>query len=150
MGKGLFGLGKNKREHGVLLLTEDSRLLVLSLPVEVGCVRDDTAQQAWALLSDDCFPQRGTNIPFILASERDVAPIPLDGNNERQGKDSKKLVSQIFKERRKQAHSVSESEFKKDRMADILQTMIYGSGATILGMLLIGLAVNSDRLQWPF
>lgn len=147
----LFGLiGKNKREHGLLLLTEDSRCLVLSLPVEVGCVRDDTAQQAWALLSDDCFPQRGTNAPFILATERDVAPIPLDINRTKQADESKKLVNQIFKERRKQAHSNAEAEVKKDRMADILQTFIYGGGATILAMLLIGLVANSDSIQWPF
>ncbi|WP_133240233.1 hypothetical protein [Dehalogenimonas alkenigignens] len=112
-------------------------------------MRDDTAQQGWALLSDDCFPMRGTNAPMILASERDVAPIPLDGNSKTQKDEGKKLVSQIFKERRKQAHNSAESEIRKDRIADILQTLIYGFGGTICIMLIYGL-IASGNAHWPF
>lgn len=141
--------GQKKREHGILLLTEDSRCLALLLPVDVVCVRDDKAMQGWVLLSDCCFPQRKSQIPFELACERDVVPIPVSGDTVQTQKDGKEIVNQIGRERRKQAHYMLDPEVKKDRTADIVQTLIYGGGATLVLMMIIGL-FSSGRLQWPF
>ncbi|PKH47742.1 hypothetical protein CVH13_00270 [Dehalococcoides mccartyi] len=141
--------GQKKRVHGILLLTEDSRCLPLLLPVDVGCVRDDKSMQGWALLSDCCFPQKKTQIPFELVCERDVVPISVSGDTAKQQKNGKDIVNQIGRERRKQAHFMLDPELKKDRAADIIQTLIYGGGATLVLMMIIGL-FSSGRLKWPF
>ena len=142
-------LGKNKRQHGVLLLTEDDRVLELSLPVDIGCLTDDLTEQGWALMSECVFPKRGTGSPFLLISERDITPIQIKGNGASLYKESNKQCKRLVQEARRQAHFRYEKEKKKDKLADALVLVTLLTFALVGIVVMVGL-IGSGKASLPF
>lgn len=145
----MLGFGKNKRQHGVLLLTEDDRVLELSLPVDIGCLTDDMTEQGWALMSECVFHKRGVDSPYLLISERDIAPIQIKGNGASLRKASDTQCNRLVHEARRQAHFRFEKGKNKDKLADALVLL------TLLTFVLFGIVVivgliGSGKASLPF
>jgi len=149
----MFGIekitGKTKREHGALLLTEDARVLELSLPVDIACLTDDMTEQGWALMSDCVFPKKSTDSPFLLISERDIAPIQVNGNGASLRKASDKQCNQLVQEARRQAHFRFEKGKKKDKLADALVLLTLLTFALFGIVVVVGL-IGSGKASLPF
>ena len=145
----MFSFGKNKRQHGVLLLTENDRVLELSLPVDIACLTDDETEQGWALMSECIFPKRGTDAPYLLISERDIAPIRINGNGASLRKASDKLCDQLVHEARRQAHFRYEKGKNKDKLADAL-VLLTLSTFVLFGIVVIVGLIGSGKASLPF
>jgi len=132
----------------LLVLTEDQRVVMARLPVEKGCVRDDKTQEAWVLWHESLVRRENSNESYLVVSERDVAPLCLNGNSSA-SKDITKLVNAIAAESRERAHFNLEKQNRKDKLAEILQVLILG-GAVVAVIVIIAGLVLSGRFHLPF
>ncbi|BAS31171.1 hypothetical protein DEHALATV1_0072 [Dehalococcoides mccartyi] len=123
-------------------------MLDLGLPVDVACVIDDKARQAWALGSDS-FPKAGSGMPYQLVCERDVAPIAISINANKLAEESHKLTVKISGEADKKSRFNLNFEEKENRLFDILQTLIFGGAGFIIVLMVIGL-ISAGKVKLPW
>lgn len=143
----MFGIGnKNKRKQNCLLLTEDDRMLDIKLDVVKEYVADHKTTEAWGLIPDACIQERGTNKSFLVITERDCAPVSLNGQN--YSKKMKSIMSQIAQENASAARASIQRKAQKNKVAETLQLLAIIFGIFLCLLVLLGL-FTSGKLHLP-
>jgi septum formation inhibitor MinC len=136
-------LNKTKRKQSCLLLTEDGRILEIAPTVVRGYVAEHKTQEAWELYPDERIPKRGTNRLFQLITERDMAPLSLDGTSNKQSeKRAKKTLSQIAQESAAAARANLQKQSLKSKQAETIQLLIIILGITVSLLVLVSLFLS--------
>lgn len=139
----MFGrfLPQRKRKQDCLLFTEDNRVVDISPEALRGCVADHKTQEAWELYPDCRIPKRGTNRLFQVISERDIAPLSLngDGGGKKGEKRKKRTCSQIAQDSASEARTNPTKQSDRDnKAAGIAQLLAVLLGFTFCIMALVG------------
>ena len=74
-----MGFWNKKRSQPCLVWTEDGRIVADEEVVEKGYCVDHKTMESWGLSADNCVVKRGTDVRYLLLSEREFAPLPLAG-----------------------------------------------------------------------
>jgi hypothetical protein len=147
----MFGinlLGK-KRKQSCLLLTEDGRILDIKLPVVKGYVVEHKTAEAWGLFPDSRIPERGTNRLFQVITERDCAPMSLNGQKSDKGNmRMKKDMSQIAQENAQAARAAIQKKSAKNKIAETLQLLAIIFGIVVCVLVVFGL-ISTGKLHLP-
>lgn len=143
---GLLGLFRAKRIQNCLILTEDGRIASSKLTVEKGYVVDHKTMEAWGLFPGSCVLRQGTNELYQIMSERDSAPIPLNGEGSR--KITEDIISRIAEENCDQELAQIVKKSIKNKMADTLRTVILVFAIVIVLMVVFGL-ITTGKLHMP-
>jgi hypothetical protein len=139
----MFGkfLPQNKRKQDCLLFTEDNRVLEVAPEALRGCVAEHKTQEAWELYPDYRIPKKGTNRLFQLISERDIAPLALNGSGGgKKGEERKKRTcSQIAQDSASEARTNPGKQSDRDnKAAGVARLLAVIFGFTVCIMALIG------------
>jgi hypothetical protein len=131
----MFGIGK-KRKQDCLLLTEDGRILDISLPVVKGYVVSEKTGEAWGLFPDSCIPIKGTKNSVLVISERDCAPMSLNGDGQGNSKRMKENMSKIAQENASAARAAIQKKTYKHKFMETLQlvALIFAVGIVVLAI----------------
>jgi len=142
----MFGIGK-KRKEDCLLLTEDSRILEIVLSVEKGYAVEHKTREAWGLFPDSCIAERGTKKSFQVITERDCAPMSLNGGGDN-SKLMKDALSKIAQEKASEARSNVQRKSLKSKTTEtlLLLAIIFG---VVIGMVVIFGLFASGKLHMP-
>lgn len=130
-----------------MLLTEDGRILDLSMKVVKGYVVEDKTLEAWGLFPDLLVPDRETGKPCLIISERDLTPMAL-------GKARVKhtiATAQIEKIAEQSADAdIAKQEAKsfKNKIADALGTIAIIFAITVCIIVIFGL-ISTGKLHLP-
>ena len=143
----LFSKINKKRKQDCLLLTEDGRILEISLPVVRGYVAEQKTQEAWGLYPDYRIPKRGTNRLAQVITERDMAPMSLNGDKH-QAKRAKVELSKIAQESASEARANVQKKSLKSKTAETLQLLLIILAVTVGVLVLFGLFM-SGKLHLP-
>ena len=144
-----FGFGGKRRKQRCLILTEDSRIVEESLPVIKGYVVSAKTQEAWELFPDSRIPERGTNHLFQVITERDCAPMSLDGQKQDNSKRLKETMSKIAQESASAARANIQKKALKNKFAETLQVLMI-IFAVIIGVLVIFGLFATGKLNIPW
>lgn len=144
-----FKFGTKKRKQDCLLLTEDGRILEISPPAIKGCVVEHKTSEAWGLYPDSRIPKRGTNRLFQVLTERDAAPMSLDGNQQKYSQRLKEAISQIAQENASAARADLQKKSQKNKTAETLHMLLLILGITVGVVAIFGLFV-SGKLHMPW
>lgn len=139
-------LFRQKRVQNCLILTEDGRIVTTELAVEKGYIVDHKTMEAWGLFPDSCVKRRGTAEVYQVMSERDSAPIPLDGAGT--PKLTEEIISKIAEEHADEALANVVKKSLKNKMADTLRTVILIFAVLVALMVVFGL-VTTGKLKMP-
>lgn len=137
---------KKTRRQDNLLLTEDSRILKVSMPVVKGYVVEHKTVEAWGLFPDSRIPERGTDHLYQVITERDAAPMSLNG-----GDNSKRLkatITQIAQENASQARADVQRESARSKLTGTLQLLLIILGITVAVVVIFGLFM-SGKVHFP-
>lgn len=140
--------GKKKRNQNCLLLTEDGRILDISLPADKGYVVSEKTGEAWGLNPDSCIPERGTNKLFLVMTERDCVPMSLNGKGQQGGKRDEDMISKIAQEHASEARANVQKKPQKSKFFDTLQWLLLIFAITIAVLVVFGLFA-SGKLNLP-
>lgn len=143
----MFGIGK-KRKQNCLLLTEDGRILHISLPVVKGYVVEHKTAEAWGLYPDSRIPEKGTNHLYQILTERDAAPMSLNGQKQDYSKRLKETISKIAQENASAARAAIQKKSLKNKTAETLQLLAIIFGITICVLVIFGL-FSTGKLHMP-
>jgi hypothetical protein len=140
---GMFGniFPQKKRKQDCLLFTEDNRVIEITPEALRGCVAEHKTQEAWELYPDYRIPKRGTNRLFQLVSERDIAPLSLNGNGSGKKGEArkKKTCSQIAQDSASEARTnPSKQQNQENKAANTAQVLAIILGVTVCIMALVG------------
>lgn len=144
----MFGLkwpGKKRMQRN-LLLTEDSRILDVSMPVVKGYVVSDGTAEAWGLFPDSRIPERGTDHLYQVITERDAAPMSLNGGDN--SKRLKETLSQVAQERASQARADVQKDSAKSKLTGTLQLLLIILSITVGVVVIFGLFM-SGKVSFP-
>lgn len=144
-----LGIGKSKRKQRCLVLTEDRRIVEESLPVIKGYVVSEKTLEAWGLYPDACISERGTNNLFQVITERDCAPMSLNGYGQGLSKRLKNTITKIAQENASAARAKIQKKSYKNKQAETLQILVLILGITISILLVFGLFL-SGRIHLPW
>jgi hypothetical protein len=148
----MFGINVSigkKRKQECLLLTEDGRILDISLSVVKGYVVEHKTSEAWGLFPDSRIPERDTNHLYQVITERDCAPMSLNGHKAQDySKRMKDTISKIAQENASAARANIQKKSVKNKMAETLQLLAIIFGITI-GLLVIFGLLASGKLHLP-
>ena len=112
----MLGIGSKKRKQDCLLLTEDGRILDIKLSAVKEYVVEHKTAEAWGLFPDACIPERGTGKLFQVITERDCAPMSLNGSKENYSKRMKKeLCPRLPRKTHRQPGLASRGSRRKTR-----------------------------------
>jgi hypothetical protein len=136
-------LNRNKRKQDCLLLTEDGRVLEIAPAVVRGYVHERKTQEAWELYPDLRIPKRETNRLFQVITERDMAPLSLDGTNDKKhAKRAQKGLSEIAQESVAEARANLQKNSLKSKSAETIQLLALILGVTVGILALVGLFMS--------
>lgn len=145
----LFGLGGKKRQQNLLILTEDGRIVLESVPVIKGYAANHKTHEAWGLHSDGMVPERGTSKIVQVVCERAVAPIAIRG----QGKNGLcklgQTVSAIAEESADEALAQVHKKSFRNKLADTLRLVVLIFAITVVVVLVFSL-ITTGKLQIPW
>ena len=144
-----LGIGTSKRKQRCLVLTEDGRIVEESLPVIKGYVVSEKTAEAWGLYPDACIPERGTNNLVQVITERDCAPMSLNGHAHGLSKRLKTTISKIAQENASAARAKIQKKSYKNKQAETLQILVIILGITVSILLVFGLFL-SGKLSLPW
>lgn len=144
-----LGIGKSKRKQNLLVLTEDGRIVEESLPVLKGYVVSEKTVEAWELDPSSCIPERGTNNLYQVVTERDWAPMSLDGHGQNLKKRQKNILSQIAQENASAARDKIQKKSYRNKQAEALQLLVIVLGITVAIVVIFGLFL-SGKLSLPW
>jgi hypothetical protein len=144
-----LGIGKSKRKQRCLVLTEDSRIVEESLPVIKGYVVSEKTAEAWGLFPDACIPERDTSNLYQVVTERDCAPMSLNGHGHTLTKRLKSTISKIAQENASAARAKIQKKSAKNKQAETLQILVIIFGITIAIVIIFGLFL-SGRVHIPW
>jgi hypothetical protein len=142
----MFGIGSKKRRQNCLLLTEDGRILNIAHPVVKGYVVSDKTAEAWGLIPDSCIQERGTKKLYQVITERDCAPVSLNGKNN--SSDMKTMMSKIAQEHASDARADIQRKSLKNKYHETLLLMLLIFAITIGVLVVFGLFA-SGKLHMP-
>ncbi len=145
----LLGIGKSKRKQRCLVLTEDGRIVEENLPVIKGYVVSEKTAEAWGLYPDACVPERGTNNLYQVTTERDCAPMSLNGHSQSLGKRLKATMKKIAQENAAAARAKIQKKSYRNKQAETLQILAIILGITVAVVVVFGLFL-SGRLSFPW
>jgi hypothetical protein len=146
----VFSKLNKKRKQDCVLLTEDGRILELSLSVDRGYMADHKTEEAWELFPDCCIPKRGTNRLSLVITERDMAPMSLNGKEEEGGEEAEKKrakraeeqLTQIAQESAAEARGGLQKKTLKSKTAETLQLLAIIFGITVCVLVLASLFMS--------
>jgi hypothetical protein len=145
----VFGIqiGK-KRKQNCLLLTEDGRVLNITLPVVKGYIVSEKTGEAWELFPDSHIPEKSTSRLFQVITERDCAPLSLDGHKQGDNKRQKEGMTKIAQENASAARANIWKKSVKNKFAEalLLIAIIFG---IVIGMVVIFGLFASGKLHMP-
>ena len=146
----MFGINllSKKRKQDCLLLTEDGRILDISLRVVKGYVVEHKTAEAWELFPDSRIPEKGTNRLFQVITERDLAPMSLNGNKQDNTKRKKDMLTKIAQESASAARAALQKKSAKSKLAETVQLLAIIFGVTIGVLVIFGLFA-SGKLHMP-
>jgi hypothetical protein len=142
-----ISIGK-KRKQNCLLLTEDSRILDIKLSVVKAYVVEHKTAEAWVLYPDSRIPERGTNHLFQVITERDAAPMSLNGQGKENSKRLKDTISKIAQENASAARANIQKKSQKNKYAETLQLLMIIFAITVGVLVIFGLFA-SGKLHMP-
>lgn len=142
----MLGIGNKKRKQNCLLLTEDGRMLDIVLPVVKGYVVEHKTAEAWGLFPDSCIPERGTKRSFQVITERDCAPMSLNGQDN--SKRMKRDISKIAQENASAARASIQKKSQHSKVAETVQLLAVIFGIFFCLLVLFGL-LSSGKLHMP-
>ena len=126
------------------MLTEDDRMLDIKLDVVKEYVVERKTAEAWGLIPSACIPERGTNKPFLVITERDCAPVSLNGQN--YSKKMKLMMSQIAQENASAARSSIQRKSQKNKVAETLQLLAIIFGIFVCLLVIFGLLTSGNSI----
>jgi len=128
------------------LLTEDGRILLIVLSVEKGYAVEHKTLEAWGLFPDSCIAERDTKKSFQVITERDCAPMSLNGGDN--SKLMKDALSKIAQEKASEARSNVQRKSLKSKTTEtlLLLAIIFG---VVIGMVVIFGLFASGKLHMP-
>lgn len=142
-----ISIGK-KRKQDCLLLTEDGRILDIKLSVVKGYVVEHKTGEAWALYPDSRIPEKGTNRLLQVITERDAAPISVDGQRKDNSKRLKDMISKIAQENASAARANIQKKSFKNKYAETLQLLLIIFAITVGVLVIFGLFATG-KLHMP-
>jgi hypothetical protein len=145
----MFGIsiGK-KRKQDCLLLTEDGRILDIKLPVVKGYVVEHKTGEAWGLYPDSRILEKNTHRLVQVITERDAAPISLNGQGKDNSKRLKEMISKIAQENASAARANIQKKSARSKYAETLQLLMIIFGI-IIGVLVIFGLFATGKLHMP-
>lgn len=141
----LFGLLRQKKVQNCLVLTEDGRIVRLSLPVRKGHVLDNATEEAWGLFSGALIPEKKSGKLFLLLNERSSIPMCLNGNP---AKLKQATLSAIAAESADEALNKIQKGDIKNLLAKALSTAIIAFSICICIIVTFGL-ISAGKLSIP-
>ena len=144
----MLGIGSKKRTQNCLLLTEDSRILDIKEPVVKGYVVDHKTAEAWGFFPDSCIPERGTNRLYEVITERDCAPVSLNGNTENYSTRMKKEMSRIAQENAEADRASIQRKSQHNKMLETIQLLAIIFGIFFCLLVLIWV-ISSGGIHLP-
>lgn len=141
----MLGIGSKKRNQNCLLLTEDGRILDIKLSVVKRYVVEHKTAEAWGLFPDACIPERGTNRLFQVITERDCAPLSLNGHNENYSNRMKKEMSRIAQENAEADRANIQRKSQQSKMAETVQLLAIIFGIFFCLLILVWV-ISSGKL----
>ena len=126
------------------MFTEDSRVLEIRPAGMRGYVVDHKTQEAWGLHPDLRITKKGTNRLFQIITERDTAPVSLNGKGDKKGdkKRAHATISQIALESAAEARTNLPKETVQNKNAETIQLLAIILGVTVGILVLVALFMS--------
>ncbi len=148
----------HKRLQKVLLITEDMRLVVVSLLVELGYIVNHKWAQAWLMDPGILIRRRGTNLSYLFLDERDAAPQAItpqaearraefteEKPAEKDGGGADSEFSRIGRERGMEAINKSTTSQEQSEQHELLKTAFLAIAVIFGFVMLATLAINKFK-----
>jgi len=143
---------KAKRRQGVLIFTEDSRIVEDTFPVNRGYVVDAKEREAYFIDAEALIKAQTGKVSILPVSERSAVPLYLGVGNVKWGQRVKVLnlhLKTIAQENLEKALAALPDKASKDKIADTVRLVILLFAITAVCLILAGL-LSSDNLKLPW